>query len=363
MAHTTPGPSRVHSGAHRTAREPEFVIESGWIKDVFGRDQYVGHGKIEEVEDDNDDGVAASVNLSDDQEDNFETPRGKSTAVPSSLHAGDYDLNGFREDDIPLNSTPPPGPRLKKLPSLRATTTSEYHSWKATSTTAPTMAAPGPASVSGVGLDEPTEVEMVRENLELLNSSKEHVKFMGTFFLSKLADHQLNQHIDLCSKMEESLASLHETLTQRIRIGAEEWNVRSPSWHQKYCKRLVSLRTTLQRLSRMAQVIESHSLRPRQSSAILTKLEQHEAKLADLASKYSIAFDRLRLRHLHFLLTQSHNEARRQKSDQKSRLMSRASFERRWKEGKTLRQTLRINFQDLRQEFYNNQRSRRPTAP
>jgi len=66
------------------------------------------------------------------------------------------------------------------------------------------------------------------------------------------------------------------------------------------------------------------------------------------------AFDRLRLRHLHFLLTQSHEDANRHKAQKSAKLMSRASFERRWKEGKTLRDTLRTNFYDLRQEFYNN---------
>lgn len=132
----------------------------------------------------------------------------------------------------------------------------------------------------------------------------------------------------------------------------------------------------------MRHLIETQPFRPRQRLAILTKLEQHEAKLADLASKYSVrrlvfiivcmvranadrprtqtAFDRLRLRHLHFLLTQSHNEAKRQKA-QKGRLMSRASFERRWREGKAFRAGLRNEFYELRQEFYNAQRPDRQT--
>ena len=45
---------------------------------------------------------------------------------------------------------------------------------------------------------------------------------------------------------------------------------------------------TLQRLGRMRHLIETQPFRPRQRLAILTKLEQHEAKLADLASKYSV---------------------------------------------------------------------------
>ena len=104
------------------------------------------------------------------------------------------------------------------------------------------------------------------------------------------------------------MESLRGTLTLRTRMGAEEWSVRSPSWHQKHTNRLLSLRRystiphprekkivdgwhrTLQRLARLRQQIEAHSLRPRQRTIIKTKLEQHEAKLADLASKWSVSF-------------------------------------------------------------------------
>ena len=48
------------------------------------------------------------------------------------------------------------------------------------------------------------------------------------------------------------------------------------------------LRRTLERLSRMKSLIESRPLRPHQRETILTKLEQHEAKLSDLASKYTV---------------------------------------------------------------------------
>ena len=123
----------------------------------------------------------------------------------------------------------------------------------------------------------------------------------------------------------------------------------------------------------MRQLIENQPFRPRQQLAVLAKLEQHEAKLADLASKYGVshllytiqthtflitlmgpqtAFDRLRLRHLHFLLTKAHMDARQEKT-QKARL-SRASFERHWNNKKRERARLRSDFHELRQEFYNN---------
>ena len=40
---------------------------------------------------------------------------------------------------------------------------------------------------------------------------------------------------------------------------------------------------------RMRQLIENQHFRPRQRLATLAKLEQHEAKLADLASKYGVS--------------------------------------------------------------------------
>ena len=39
----------------------------------------------------------------------------------------------------------------------------------------------------------------------------------------------------------------------------------------------------------MRQLIENQPFRPRQRLATLAKLEQHEAKLADLASKYGVS--------------------------------------------------------------------------
>jgi hypothetical protein len=47
--------------------------------------------------------------------------------------------------------------------------------------------------------------------------------------------------------------------------------------------------STLQRLMRMTKLIDNNqSLGPRQRQSVLTKLDQHEAKLGDLASKYTV---------------------------------------------------------------------------
>ncbi|KAF9550615.1 hypothetical protein CPC08DRAFT_321995 [Agrocybe pediades] len=331
------------------------------MKDDDGNDYYVGHGKIEEVDDEAD--IDANNDNGDD--DNDLTPRAKKSKQLSP-HFSD---NESHPETIPYNSTPPPGPRPRRLPSLKATTTlSEIPDFNFNSKaiepvpTEPDIdsprAAPAEMSPNSTGvLDDATEVSYVKENLELLESCTDDIRFMTTYFLAQEED--LSQHIDICTRIEESLRSLHETMTHRTKMGAEEWSVRSPSWHQKYSKRLVSLRTTLHRLSRLRKLIGNLKLRPSQAQAILTKLGQHDAKLADLASKYTTSFDRLRLRHLHFLLSQSNMEAKQQKE---MRLKSRASFERQWKAGKDFRAGLRHAFNELRQEFYNNNQ-RSPSAP
>ncbi|PPQ93832.1 hypothetical protein CVT25_013541 [Psilocybe cyanescens] len=349
----TVGPSRPRTHAYEIFPNPTSEYETGWIKDVFGKDQYVGHGRIEEVDDD----AEAKSNIGDD--DDIENPRARRSDSHLSLPFSN-DANGHAEDDIPHNASPPPRPQPKKLPSLKATATaSDFQSIKAASTVAPVTAPTNAAAGSSTVLDDPTEVSLVKENIDLLSLCVEDVKFMNTYFLAQTQD--LSQHIDICSRIEEFLGSLRDTLTHRVQMGAEEWNVRSSSWHQKYSKRLLSLRTTLQRLTRVRQLIETQPLRPRQIQATLTKLKQHEAKLKDLASKYTASFDRLRLRHLHFLLLQSHNESKAQKA-KKTRLMSRASFERQWQASKVFRAGLRHAFNDLRQEFYNNPRNGRHTS-
>ncbi|KAF8806616.1 hypothetical protein BYT27DRAFT_7101590 [Phlegmacium glaucopus] len=332
---TEPGPSHLHNYSQPGYQTNNYTI-SAWTKDFEGQDIYVGHGKIEEVRSD----VGESANHG---------PPSRSGLGPLlALNAGNHESNELLNDELAYLSTPPPCPRPRNLPSLQPTPTgSDYMHFKAPSVPAKTTTSSSPAPILS------TEVHLVRNNLAMVELSLEDVQFMNTVFLSKSVEHDLSDHIDLCARIEYSLESLRRTLTHRTRIGAEEWSVRSTSWHQKHGDRLLSLKRTLQRLARLRQLIETHSLRSRQRIAIRTKLEQHEAKLADLASKYSATFDRLKLCHLHFLLTQSYDDARERRSLHKSRLTSRESFERRWNEGKTLRAVLRADFHDQRDNLYN----------
>ena len=69
------------------------------------------------------------------------------------------------------------------------------------------------------------------------------------------------------------------------------------------------------------------------------------------------AFGRLGLRHLHFLLRQSHDEAQNLHKSYSTTPRKSPSFERRWAEGKRLRAGLRADFYDQRNR-YSNKRSK-----
>lgn len=169
------GTSRAHSGFYPTTEaDPDYAVENRWTKDMFGRDHWVGHGKIEEV--DEDVALASSTGAKS-------KGKGRANAFSTSSKVAnvEYDLNGFRAEEIPFISSPPPGPRPKKLTSLRPTPTgSDYHSFKATPTVVPAMQVPVNASNSSPVLDDEAEVSLVKENLDLLALSQEDVKFMNT---------------------------------------------------------------------------------------------------------------------------------------------------------------------------------------
>lgn len=235
-----------HSGFYPVDQHQDFVVRNTWQKDLFGWDQWPGNGRIEEVDDDAVDHTMDDLahDSNDEQEVKSSTAKGKSTFLSF--------VDGLQEVPSPSPSRP------RKTPSSRSTPNrSEYHTLRADSTL---MTRPNKAHTSTSVLDSETEVSLVGEILDVLTASQEDVKYMNTvrtlislskfnnsqvrfqFFLAKSHEDELSQQIDLCSRMEESLAALYRAMDLRTRIGAEEWNVRSSTWYQKYSKRLISLR-------------------------------------------------------------------------------------------------------------------------
>lgn len=392
----------------------DYEREGGWMVDAFGRQYYQARGKLEEIsseQDDNDDNKSATTNAFHDKHHEHRRPLTALSPMNTGTGSGGFNLREFASrsaSPLPPSTTPPPAPRFtdreQLLPLFSPPFISEYYQPFAIippsrtpppslppNTTPPprplgrqmselsptssvyprhavngyaptplrtmTPAPPKNHAIAGP-LDAETEIALVQECLRLVTTTVQDIQFMYTVFLAIDSGGDLAEHSEICLRLEESVSSVRSTLTRRNQIGEEEWRVRSAAWHLKYGDRLRSLRRTLKRLMGIKKAVEarSQSLRPKQRMVVLFKLQEHERKMADLASKFIASFDRLRLRHLHYLLTEAHKQSyalQKQKQDQaRLSLSNKRSFERRWKEGKAMRA-------DLRREFY----SFRPTRP
>lgn len=117
----------------------------------------------------------------------------------------------------------------------------------------------------------------------------------------------------------------------------------------------------------MERFINFRKPREHQLEIVLRKLQEHEAKLLNLSSKFNVceaslsrpkcdidyfqtSFDRLKIRRLHAMLAEAHAEAREK---QELRLASRESFQRRWQEGKVDRANLRCEYMYHVEGIYN----------
>lgn len=179
-----PGSSNIHSGFFPSDHQREVVADGGWPRGLFRSHHWDGHARIEVANDDDVSEDAVIVGNVGKSDGDFPTPRVQSisTAFASSLSD---EQNGSNRSGIPFNSTPPPAPRLRtqrRLPSPRRTptTTSEYHSLKATSTNSPVIPPPVRANTSISLLDDETEVSLLKEILDLVIVALEDVKFMST---------------------------------------------------------------------------------------------------------------------------------------------------------------------------------------
>ncbi|TFK44973.1 hypothetical protein BDQ12DRAFT_673891 [Crucibulum laeve] len=74
---------------------------------------------------------------------------------------------------------------------------------------------------------------------------------------------------------------------------------------------------------------------------ILEKLDQHEKKLRDLSAKLNDAFDKLKAKHIHTLLSEAHQRAAQL---QQTYTIHRESFKTKMEEEKAHRAQLRRQF-------------------
>lgn len=167
-----PGPSNRHSGFYPSDERQDFVLGPGWRRD---REQWLGHARIEEVDDD----VMGANPRKPDGGDNFVTPRVQSISTAFASTLKDDEASNHSPDDMPLD--PPAGSKLRTFHSFKPTSTgSEYHSLQPTSTASAAIPPAVNPIVPPSTLDDATEVSLVREVLNLLMISQEDVKFMNT---------------------------------------------------------------------------------------------------------------------------------------------------------------------------------------
>ncbi|KAF9012599.1 hypothetical protein BDQ17DRAFT_1344231 [Cyathus striatus] len=193
----------------------------------------------------------------------------------------------------------------------------------------PSNAIHAPQSFKPV-MDETPETSLVSANLGLLQQLIPGVEgmFWGFTQTTDSEAGSLADHVQMC---------------RRIATALTRWNSRSTRWHDKYTQRLRSLDRTLQRLMGIKRLVESRTRvpRPDQLKKVLEKLAQHERKLADLEVKFNAAFDRLKTKHLHAMLSAAHANAVQLKNDHAN---ERDVFKRKWSQGKNLRAHLRQQF-------------------
>ncbi|TFK25704.1 hypothetical protein FA15DRAFT_693625 [Coprinopsis marcescibilis] len=313
-----------------------YSVQSGWVRAFDGRLVYIAHGRIEEVNDDNDNDNDNNKNNTTTQD--MTTPRPLPSLSSLTDSAGRRNTFGIPiTEPLPPSTTPPPCPRPDRVLQLLSSNSSNMAGPGYTTTLPLTITSTVQASV----LDTPTEIALLQENLELISMVLEELRFMQTWFYAQTPLEPFTEHIETCTLIDNSVQYVRESLVGRKKLGEEEFNVRSQRWYEKYWSRLYSLRRTLERLLAVRPTIERRRLKPPQITLVLEKLKQHQSKMADLAHKFAASFDRLRLRHIHYLLTQAHSEAHRKRE---TRRLDENSFERQWYDDKSIRAHLRKEF-------------------
>jgi len=359
-------------------QEQGYQIQSaGWSEDAFGKLSYIPHGTIEEVNDDahdiqdNDHEMNPThedndndAHANDDTTGNF--PNLRPTSSLSSLGAIGDRRNTFgipvTSSPLPASCTPPPPPRLLNQSLFFSPSSPAPGSLPAGTNTAQPRAPPALRDAMQTVLDQATEITLLQDNMSLLASAETDLKHMHTWFYAQRPHETFTDHIDCCAVIQESIQSIRESLNNRKRLGEEEWGVKSPKWHERYAERLYSLQRTLQRLLSVRATIERRKLKPHHVTLVLEKLLQHHLKLSDLAHKFKASFERLQLRHLHWLLEQAHNEATR-KGEALRASHSHADNDRQWLEDTAMLSDLRRQFEICDAQYHRTKQKRLADEP
>ncbi|KAJ7133721.1 hypothetical protein C8R43DRAFT_1022874 [Mycena crocata] len=278
-----------------------FEIEGGWSFDAAGRTLYVPHGGIKEVD-----------------EHNVDLPASMAVDLP-------HDSRTFIDEPLPPETTPPPRPVHRPIELIPLPLLDRLPLGDGSNTyTGPLPIASPPKFDDFYGSfnfhDRPTtpttcsspnimtqsqELNVIEQNLVSIVTATRDIKSLRAIFATLSGP--VDAGVVLCKQVSKALHEVEASLKRRSVIPPEEWRLRSISCQRKYDYRLRSLRTTLQRL----HTLSSTPPRVTQFKKIRDLLDQHRAKLSDLAAKFNATFDRLRYRHFTNLCTDVYNDVQR----------------------------------------------------
>ncbi|KAF7294063.1 hypothetical protein MKEN_01452700 [Mycena kentingensis (nom. inval.)] len=298
-AHISPAPPRRHTRRQLQHYDPER--EGGWMFDALGGTRYVPHGRIEEVR-------AGTESRSGNSEE---------SDVVLALDV-EMDDAGYA---LPL--PPPPDALRRTVPLLPLEVVDNlplpgagadaYSAWESTAPKRRRKPLALPVhDYDRTTNDENTKTHTKRTSLtqtrsqEQLYVLRQHITSLGdgcrnvVSLHSKLAS-QENPDIaalTLCGQIDDALRAVRGSLERRGEVSSAQWKgSQSASARGRYESRLVSLKRTLQKL-RTLSAVSVGSLRAHQLTRLRGILEQHRAKLVDLACKFDATLDRLHIRHL-----------------------------------------------------------------
>lgn len=250
----------------------------------------------------------------------------------SSPKSGQGGMPHAEQHSPPLGNVPPPQNTTPSLPNP--------HSPVRERPTHPPPLSPSHANREFHDFQEST---VLQSNLRLVEIALGSLDTMDLIFwnVRNTADIRPQLAVDMCGRIKIILSSLTATLNRRSRFTKEHWRLRSQTWQKKYSDRLLSLLRTLQRLSSLEERMKRSRPGLKATNRALEKLRQFETKLSDLNTRFNKLFDRLRIRQLHDMLTESISEEQRMR---RSDFPTREAYKNIQMEGKAKRARLRRDY-------------------
>lgn len=231
--------------------------------------------------------------------------------------------------DVPLNAPPPPTAALPAPPPPPPS--------------APPPSAPPPADpqpepeVHHESEELDLETQSLLQMLKHVNTGLRDILALRDFFIRMCTVYFLRKHIDVTYRVEAALLDVQEAIDRRRNIPQSHLDIRTAEWQEKFELRLVSFRTTIQRLTALREFVEKRKkLTEQHLEELFQRLLAHEMKYTDIAAKLHASYDRLKLHHLHSQLESAYKadvEAHKERKARKRKTYLRRRAEARVERG------------------------------